>query len=267
MDDSSQLDPVVNLSGWDALRGGRVWAVAVAVLGLSLWAQLFLIGLLAEGQFDAPRPWAMIAYLMPIGLLATGVWSRAPVVLLTLFMTSFLPGLVLLPEQEKLLLAEGASMLRIGLTLTLFLAVASAGSGPEVEQATSTEPLGVDVHDEGAIVRRFVLARLGVLVLLFVVPGWAVFLDPSIASALSRNYPDAPHVARTFLGLVHFFVWSVAAYMMVLVPALNVEYDHRRLSRTLREQYDDLSRRAIGMRAAAWAALSAGMILAAWLLT
>ena len=34
--------------------------------------------------------------------------------------------------------------------------------------------------------------------------------------------------ARTFLGLVHFFMWAVAAYMMVLVPAMNIEYDRRR---------------------------------------
>ena len=248
----------------------KLWPVAVVVLGGSLWAQLFGLGLAAEGQFDQPRLGAMVAYLIPLFLLVAGVWTRAPVILLTLFMAGSLPGLLFLPDQEKILLGEGSSMLRIGLTLALYLAIASAGSGEDVGSDAPHEPLasgeGSDAQ-ETWVMQRFVLARIGVLAVLFALPAYSVFQDPSVASALSKFYPEAPHVARTFLGLIHFFIWSVAAYMMVLVPSLNMEYDHRRLSRALGEQYRALSRKGIGLRVLGWVGVSAAMIGVMLLLT
>lgn len=254
----------------DELRGSSAWGVAVGVVGASLWAQLFLLGVIAEWQFEVPRPWAILAYVIPLGILFAGVMSRAPVVLLTLFAGSLLPGLVLLPSPEKILISEGGSVLRIGLTLALFLAVASAGSGEE-HDAADFELL--DVGEEGAAalaagsLRQFVLARLGVLAILFLVPAYAVFVDAEIAASLSRNYEKSPETARTFLGLVHFFAWSVAAYMMVLVPSLNLEYDHRRLGRRLGEVADGLTRASLLRRAILWFVISASVLLIAWVIS
>lgn len=260
-------DPGVSAERFETWRHSRAWIVATVILGVGLWAQLFWVGLAAEGQFEQPRPWAMIAYLMPLGLLAVGAWSRAPVVLLTLLPTSFLPGLTLLPETERALLGEAGSMIRVGATLALYLAVASAGSGPERVGEASIEPLEDQESAPAWSLRRFVLARLGVLGVLFALPAWAVFQDPQVAADLSRHYASDPAVARSFLGLTHFFVWSVAAYMMVLVPALNVEYDRRRLDRRIRELGEGLTRRKLGLRVAAWVGGSAAMILVAWWLT
>ncbi|MEC9442207.1 MAG: hypothetical protein VYE40_13970 [Myxococcota bacterium] len=255
---------------WSELMASKLWPVAVLVLGASLWAQLFGLGLVAEGQFEQPRLGALIAYLIPLFLLVAGVWSRAPVILLTLFMVGSLPGLLFLPDQEKLLLGEGSSMLRIGLTLALFLAIASAGSGEDVGSDVPHEPLvggeGSDAQ-ETWVMQRFVMARIGVLAVLFALPAYAVFQDPEVASSLSKFYPEAPHVARTFMGLIHFFIWSVAAYMMVLVPSLNMEYDHRRLARRLGDQYRELSRKRLGIRVLAWVGVSACMIGVMLLLT
>jgi len=254
----------------DELRGSSAWSAAVGVVGASLWAQLFLLGIIAEWQFEVPRPWAILAYVIPLGVLFAGVMSRAPVILLTLFAGSLLPGLVLLPAPEKILISEGGSILRIGLTLALFLAVASAGSGEE-HDAAEFELLGPDVGGAKALaagsLRRFVLARLGVLFVLFVVPAYAVFIDADIAAALSRNYGKSPEAARTFLGLVHFFAWSVAAYMMVLVPSLNLEYDHRRLGRRLGEVVDGLTRARLIRRVVLWFAISASVLLVAWVIS
>ena len=270
VDDFSALAPRGSSLEWSELMASKLWPVAVLVLGGSLWAQLFGLGLVAEGQFDQPRLSALVAYLIPLFLLVAGVWSRAPVILLTLFMVGSLPGLLFLPDQEKLLLGEGSSMLRIGLTLALFLAIASAGSGEDVGSDVPHEPLangeGSDAQ-ETWVMQRFVMARIGVLAVLFALPAYSVFQDPEVASSLSKFYPDAPHVARTFLGLIHFFVWSVAAYMMVLVPSLNMEYDHRRLARKLGEQYRELTRKRIGLRVLAWVGVSAGMIGVMLLLT
>ena len=143
-------------------------------------------------------------------------------------------------------------------------------AGGDVGSDVPHEPLangeGSDAQ-ETWVMQRFVMARIGVLAVLFALPAYSVFQDPEVASSLSKFYPDAPHVARTFLGLIHFFVWSVAAYMMVLVPSLNMEYDHRRLARKLGEQYRELTRKRIGLRVLAWVGVSAGMIGVMLLLT
>lgn len=227
-------EQVKRAGGWGELRSGPLWGAAALVLGVTLWAQLFWIGLGAEVQFDVPRPWAFIAYLMPLAMLAAGVWSRAPVILLTLFAGSFLPGLVLLAEPEQMLLMEGWSMLRVGACFALFLALVSAGSGEELEVGEVVAPQGISTQEVDHELRRFVAARLGVLLVLWCVPAYGVYLDPEIASMISVNYEDASDVGRVFLGVVHFFIWSVAAYMMVLVPSLNVEYDRRRMRRELK---------------------------------
>lgn len=248
---------------WSELMASKAWPLAVGVIGVSLWAQLFWVGLMAEGQFTQPRFSAMVCYLLPLMILGAGILARAPVILLALFTVGSLPGLVLLPDQEKLLLAEGFSMLRIGATLALYLAVASAGSAADVGTPVEVEPLPEDerlLHSDPGIIQRFVLARIGVLAILFALPAYAVFQDPVVALALSRHYGAAPEAARTFLGLIHFFIWSVAVYMMVLVPSLNLEYDYRRLGRRLSEQHSALTRPKIATRVGIWLAVSAAII-------
>ncbi|MEM1350691.1 MAG: hypothetical protein AAGI01_19165 [Myxococcota bacterium] len=229
-----------------ALTGAKWWPVATFVLGVSLWAQLFGVGLWTELQFSVPRPHALFFYVVPVGLLAAGIASRIPVLLMLLMPVGLLPGLLMLPGPEQQLLVEGWSMVRMGATLSLYLALASAGADvvrlpDEIQHEELDE---VDVLD----LRRFVWWRVGVLVVLFFVPAYGVYQDPQIARALSRNYAAAPESAQAFLSLLHFFAWSVAAYMMVLVPALNLEYDQRRLSRSLDEARASWSKRRLVYR-------------------
>ncbi len=258
-------------SNWDAFKGGRLWPLAVGLLGGSVWAQLFLLGLIAEGQFASPRPIALLAYLLPLGILAVGIWSRASVLLLAVFMVGCMPGVVLLPGPERLLLLEGTSLVRIGLNVALYLAIASAGSGEESGEVVAFEHHEAQARgDEGTPIwslQRFVWSRIGILLVLFALPAYAIFEDPAVTQALNRNYGGAPEVAQTFLGLVHLFVWSVAAYMMVFVPSLNIEYDHRRLLRTLRQTYQDATRRRIGIRIAAWSVGTGILAALIWLTT
>lgn len=260
---SASRGEVQGVGVWEVVRGARVWSVASTLVGLSLWAQLFWVGLMSEVQFDAPRNWALLAYGLPVLVLAVGVLTRTPVVLLVLWVGSFLPGLVLLPEPERELLMEAGSMLRVGVSMALFLAVASAGSGADEEgEDAPSEALPAQTLSARGEMRWFVFARLMVLGVLFVVPAYAVYQDVEVAAALSRSYGSGAQSARVFLGVVHFFVWSVAAYMMVLVPALNVEYDRRRLGRELRELREGLTWRAAGVRVGLWFALSAALVSA-----
>lgn len=235
-----------------------MWPVATLALGASLWAQLFGVALVSELGFATPRMYAVFAYLLPLLMLGAGVAWRVGFLLLTLMPVCILPGLALLPPGEQLLLTEAWSMLRLGVSLALYLAVASAGAQAlrppdEIEPVTTEVSLGLDL-------KRLVFARIAALMVLFALPTYAVFVDPTIAANMSRNYPDSPEAARVFLALLHFFSWSVAAYMMVLLPALNLEYDHRRLQREIDEAGDGLSRRSIGLRVAIVSAVALGSL-------
>jgi len=242
-----------------ALTGAKWWPAATFVLGVSLWAQIFGVGVWTELQFSAPRMHALFFYMVPVGVLIAGISTRVPVFLMLLMPAGLLPGLLMLPGPEQQLLMEGWSMVRIGATLSLYLALASAGADvvrlpDEIREEHLDE---TDVLD----LRRFVWSRVGVLVVLFLIPAYGVYQDPRIASALSANYASAPESARAFLSLLHFFAWSVAAYMMVLVPALNLEYDQRRLSRSLDEARASLSRRRMGLRVLASFGVTAVVLL------
>lgn len=246
---------------WSALRSSKLWPVATIALGLGLWLQLFAMPMLSELQFEQGRLHAILAYMVPLGLLFVGVYFRMAMVLLTFVPVCLLPGLVMLPEPERLMLSEGLSMIRLGASLSLFLAIASAGS----DLTRRDEQIELLDADQGQMARmdyhRFILVRIGVLMILFVVPAYAIFQDPTIAQSLSTHYQNKPQLARTFLGLMHFFAWSVATYMMVLMPALNIEYDQRSLNRELKEIGERLTRRHLLKRVVLWFAIAAVVCL------
>ena len=253
-------------------RDGPLYTAAIWALGAAFWAQLFWIAMLAEARFEVPRPWAFLGYLLPLGVLTAGALSRSPPLLLTLFAGSMLPGLVMLAEPERMLLMEGSSLLRIGAVFALYLAVASAGSGedhaepPRGEALKGTSFAPARAEEEQRL-RRFVLARLAALGVLWAVPAYGVYLDPSLATLLSTHYGEAARIGQVFLGVVHFFIWSVAAYMMVLVPSLNVEYDKRRLARALGALVTTQSIKRSAIKALAYIALGAVGVAALLALT
>lgn len=230
---------------WGALRSSKLWGVATLLLGVGVWVQLFGAGAWTEIQLDQGRLHAVIAYLLPLFILGVGVWSRMSLLLLMILPVSLLPGLAMLPQAEHMVLSDGLSMIRVAASLGLYLAIASAGA--ELDRR----------HDEVVLLKdtgkafnhqRFVLIRITLLLILLVVPSYGIFQDPDIAQALTQYYKDGPDAARAFLSLVHFFCWSVVAYMMVLLPALNIEYEQRSLGRLLIEQAKGLSKEAIARR-------------------
>ena len=128
--DSIELhDPLDRTPRWSHFTGSGIWALAVAILGVSVWVQLFWIGLETELSFADPRPIALLAYLIPLGVLVAGIWSRGAILLLALFTIGCLPGVMLLPPAERAMMTQGGALIRIGLGLALYLAMASAGSG------------------------------------------------------------------------------------------------------------------------------------------
>ncbi len=212
-------------------------AIVVVVLAVSLWGQLSLMGLLYEVRSGSADPLNFALHLLPIIALVPAITTRSPLALLLLFPVSLLPSIAALPELERGQLMELWPAVRVTGTFAVYLALASAWltSVPEqveVEQGKSFR---------GQSYRHFVWGRLGPLVLLFLVPTYGIFLDAPITSTIEQNNPGAESVAQIFIAIVMFFTWAVIAYTTFLVPALNLEYDRRRIRRemeTILEEFE-----------------------------
>lgn len=249
-------------TSWDALRVSKLWPGVTSFLGVSLWAQLELMALLSELRFSDVRPLVVLAYVLPLALLGAGVWTRRAGLLLMGVLVALVPGLALMPEPDQALLREWSALLRVGASLLLYVAVASAGSGPSREAAAPT-PLPPEADETPAMAQdhRFIAARLLVLAIMLLAPLYGIFADARIAAALATHYRESAEVARTFLSLTHFFAWSVVAYMMVLTPTLNLEYDRRRLERQLRERSAAWTARRLKLRVLMWCGITAAVAL------
>ncbi len=222
---------------------GRYGALIVGVLGASLWLQLGVPGLAAEIRFPSPRPWMLILYILPLVALSFAVINRHTALTLLVFPVSLLPAVVGLPEVERAMLRDWLAVLRIGGTVAVYLAVASAWLASK-DASDESAPVGTE-YEHGRHYRRYVFSRLVPMLLVLVVPLYAVLFDPVIVSTIEQNHPGSEDVAQTFLSLLIFFFWAVVAYTHFLVPALNLEYDRRKTRsriRTLRRGEDPKAR-------------------------
>ncbi|QDG49755.1 hypothetical protein FIV42_03085 [Persicimonas caeni] len=253
--------------GWkpEHLSGGSAWAYLVLVLGVSLWAQLFSLPLLDEFQFTDHNALATMAYMVPLVALVPGALFRVPVLTLLVFPICFVPGVVLLPERSVIELEQGFSMLRIGVTMAAYVGVAAAGAARtqtvgHIDAADSDDAQSVD-----GIYPFYFVVRCVILIALLLITQYAAFYDPTIAAKIAESYADRPQAARTFIGLFSFFAWCVAAYTMFFVPLMNLEYDVRKLSRTISGMLEG-GRRASLVRLSLWGLAASGVAAAAWAL-
>jgi phage shock protein PspC (stress-responsive transcriptional regulator) len=235
------------------------WQLVTIGLGLSVWLQLFSAPLLRELSAADGALVVASAYLLPLLALWTStVWRSAPVSLGAV-PTSLLPGLALMPPLERLMFNDGVTLLRVGLSLLLYLAASSAGlmADPEPGESKAAQ----EVHEGNSDYLRVVYARAAVMVLVFVIPAYGVYGEMGVAAALSQGYGERPEVARTFIGMALFFSWSVLAYMLVMLPVLNLEYDYKQLvlwTRSAPQQWAQPRQRVV---AGVWGALAVASLL------
>ncbi|MFP4596998.1 MAG: hypothetical protein ACLFVJ_02025 [Persicimonas sp.] len=227
------------------------WSPLVVALGLSFWAQIFMLPLFEELRFVEGSQAATLTYLLPLAALLSGVYIRFAALILLVFPLCFVPGVLLLPERSIIELEQWTSMMRIGVTLAAYIGVAAASlTGAEVVgevDGARDEP----AERVGGIYPFYFLVRGLILLVLLVVTQYAVFQDPAVAEKITQHYSERPEGARAFIGLFIFFAWCVAAYTMFFVPLMNLEYDVRRLSRTIDEMADG-GRRARWMHIGGW---------------
>lgn len=234
---------------------GRLWALLIGALGLSLWAQVFVVPLSDELRFAQPSLLAMLLYLAPLGPLLVGGFIRAGFLTLLVFTTAFIPGILWLPPSALVAIEQPWSMVRIGVTLAAYVATTAAGVGPPQLLGRATQPGAAAPASQVRRVDgvyRFYFGLRGVLLfgLLFVIQ-YAIFRDPLIAAKLLESYPSRPEAAATFMGIFSFFAWCVAAYSLFFVPLMNLEYGARRLEREIKKTAE-IPARAQRARAAVW---------------
>lgn len=216
---------------YEPVVSGTTGRAIVAVVGLALWAQLILQGLATEVGLDQPSPVLLAAYVAPPIILIAGTYLHSLPVLLIVAPLSLLPAVALLPEAEKSIFFTPWSMGRIAATLALYLALASAWA----TSSRLARPLGraeVSTDDTTVLAyRNHILGRVAPFLLLWLVPTYAIYFDPAVAGTFLQSFgPDAT-VAQVFVSTVLFLLWAILAYTSFIVPALNLEYDRRRLIR------------------------------------
>ena len=203
----------------------------------------------------------MIAGLPFVGILVA-VALKNPAALTVFFPLSALPVLAVLPPDYSALLHEDGTPIRIAATLGIYLALASSWVASK----------GTDIVDDDAIpdearalwMRRFVWSRLALMVLLFLVPTYALFGDSTIVATLNQTHAGYSEVGRIFISLMIFFGWCAMAYMAFIIPSLNLEYDRRRLRRdaeTMRRGYDRRRWVRVGVECSLALVVAFGVIL------
>jgi hypothetical protein len=249
-----------------AFAGASLWSMLTVFLGLLLWAQIFSLPFLEELRFSDQSTSVALSYMIPLIALVPGALFRVPALNLLVFPVCFIPGMLTLPERSLLELEQGWSMLRIGISVAAYVAVAAAGASKE-QTVGKVEPMP-DRHPQkvAGLYPMYFATRCLILMALLLVSQYAAFQDPTIAAKIAEHYGERPEAAATFLGLFSFFAWSVAAYTMFFVPLMNLEYDVRKLSRSV-DSMADSTPRARWLRIGAWALVAAGTTAAAWLFT
>ncbi len=210
---------------------------ATALLGVSLWAQLAIFGLRNELQAGA-QPGRLLLYMLPLAFLAAGMVLKRAVLVLAGFPLGLLPAAVIASQLEAAPFQPWAAG-QACLSLAIFLAVGgswlSSGSVRD-----GVESVGVATTVAGEY-RRHVYGRLVPLLLLWSVPIYAIFWDPAIVGTIAQGHGENALTAQIFIATVLFFAWCVVAYMYYIVPALNLEYDRRRVRRDVRELGEEMS--------------------------
>jgi hypothetical protein len=228
------------------------WSVAVALVGISLWAQCFWTPLAARLQAGAAEPWRILPLVVPLGAVGASLVWRTAWLRLFVVPVSLVPGLLMVPGAE--VAASGPlSLLRIAATLAVYLVFAGLGlrrdqqfmewealqgSDSSSDEWQVSTPNTDELERPAGLYPYFVRTRLVWMVGLFVALMWGVHGSAQTAQLMAEHFPDHPAEATMFLTVLVTFVWCVAVYVGALRPVANVEYRLRKRNRTLENRPD-----------------------------
>lgn len=259
------------------------WSTWMVVPGLAIWAQLFLGAIVAELQFADMRLAYLAMYALPLFVLNAGYWSGRIAVMQVGFLASLLPGLLILPEADRLGFEDPLAVLWLCGLVTVYLVLGTDRfAGRTAEEEHEQEGVGQRIVGDGSVAedserrrnavalsqsyRRHFTVRLAVALWLFAVITYAVFFDAGVQQAVGEYFAGGELVAVSFLAVLMFFVWCMVVYLMILVPAMNLEYDQRRLQQAIAAMSQVRERRAAWLRVLMWTSLSGVIGLAMFFL-
>lgn len=205
-------------------RTSILGATVVVVLGLSVWVQTAV----TPQSENLTSLGHTLGMALPLIAVFGGVIARSAVMLLAIFPMTLLPPM-LLASDGGAVFAEPWSALRVAVSLAVYLGVVSAWVGATGAPTARAESKRRNPFS--AAVRGHVQRRIPVLVLWWAVPTYAIFWDGAVVGTLQQQFGDGAGTAQIFVSVLVFFGWVVTAYMLFIVPTLNLEYDYRRYVR------------------------------------
>ncbi len=194
----------------------------IALLGIALWVQLLGPALLGEFQSELSSFFHVIAYAVPIIVVFVGVMLRSQIVLLMVFLSSFIPGIVLLPDTFDVV--EGSGSVRIGLSCLVYILAVSYSFAMEYAPRKAAENTPIETKTSETLQTRIEI-RLLYIFLLLVTLQYAVHGDPLVGRTIAQSYEN-PSIAMISISVSMFFIWCICVYMYFVVPALNFEHDY-----------------------------------------
>lgn len=212
----------------------------MAVPGLAIWAQLFLGAALGELSYADTRLMYLAAYFLPLFVMIAGYWLGRIGWLQIGFIASLLPAFLVLQVEDQPGMDEPLVVIWLCGLVVLFLVMGTDWFAVESITADDIEYESIETSASGGERRKSIavlmanhhqhfISRFVVSVWLFGVITYAVFFDPGIQLSIGKFFEGAEQVAVSFLAISMFFVWCMVVYMMIVVPAINLEYDQRRL--------------------------------------
>lgn len=218
-----------------------LWRLGAALLGASLWLQLFWHPLATEFLSGEAGLVYVGMYMLPTLAMFVALIVDEPAGYLFFVPGSFVPGMVLLPEQDaSALLQLHRALFVVGTLLSFLFAASLAARGGRAEVERS-EPLEESTRQIEGVYRHYTTIRLAILVVLFAVLVGAGLFDPSVTGAIVEHHGEGKLSAQIFIVVFGFFVWCALAYTSFFLPAANLEYDIRRLSREIDGLAEDAS--------------------------
>lgn len=234
-----QIDEDQPTFQFDLVGSDQLWRVGAAVLGLSLWAQLFWYPLSAEFLSAQPSLLFVGLYLLPTLVLFVSLLAEGGRGFLFFVPASTIPGLVLLPAQDVgAILEPHRAIFAVG-TLICFLLAGALSARPSRERPEEIESIEEPPRQVAGVYRYYFAVRFCVALVLFGVLVLTPLFDANVTSAIAEHHGEGRGAAQIFLVVFGFFTWSVVAYTMFLLPAANLEYDVRRCSREIDAWLDD----------------------------
>ncbi|MEL6178445.1 MAG: hypothetical protein AAFS10_05805 [Myxococcota bacterium] len=246
----------------------QIWGTLTALLGLNLWLTLCLLPLqieLASPDMNTP---VLLAYILPVLLLAAGMLLRRPSFLLSLFPSSFLLIFFVLPKLDRIPYEQFDGWLSLGLSLVSYAVASALWVAAQPPQETTRigwtmQPLTLHGARDGRHLeaqlkspsprwsrvwwpyQHHFVPRNVALVLLLLVPFYGLNFADGVAERYAEAFLTQADQARVMANLLFLFLWIVVAYLFFLSPGLNLELEQREMDEVMARYEEKALRRPV----------------------